>query len=154
MTTCGIRFLHPVWFIPPVEISSEEVQRPVELAAIWEECVGLGLEPFYMSTKGLNGFGRRKLYQDEIDKYHQHRKATVSSSLRGGQAPAPRGSGSVGRECGICMEPSRVSMILSPCGHKDMCKECTNKIVSGTRTCPTCRRAVERVLEADSGAGP
>uniref|UniRef100_A0A7S0EXH8 RING-type domain-containing protein n=1 Tax=Hanusia phi TaxID=3032 RepID=A0A7S0EXH8_9CRYP len=151
IVTCGMRFLYPVWFIPPVEISSEEEERPAALVPLWGMCEEAGLKPFYVSTKTFGGFSRMKLDQSDVDEYHGKRKASLASSLgasqgTGGPAPARGGE----RECNICLEPRHVFMILAPCGHKGICEQCANKIRGGTGKCPTCRCEIERMLVEDS----
>ena len=46
------------------------------------------------------------------------------------------------KECSICMTYIKKKIALVPCGHTDICQECSNKI----KTCPICKSEIEKVI--------
>ena len=47
------------------------------------------------------------------------------------------------KECSMCMtDIKNIKIALVPCGHTDICQECSNKI----KTCPICKVEIEKVI--------
>jgi hypothetical protein len=52
--------------------------------------------------------------------------------------------------CVVCMEEPR-SIVLVPCGHMALCKDCCEQIMAKDRKeCPMCCQAVEYHVEVDA----
>jgi hypothetical protein len=49
-------------------------------------------------------------------------------------------------ECVICLEDDSAEMVIIPCGHLAMCKECSKEI---TDTCPMCRGKIQSKIHKD-----
>lgn len=50
--------------------------------------------------------------------------------------------------CAICLYEER-NVVVVPCGHYCMCKECATQIAQSTGTCPLCRGPVALVVTRD-----
>ena len=46
------------------------------------------------------------------------------------------------KECSICVANIKKKIALVPCGHTDICQECSNKI----KRCPICKSEIEKVI--------
>jgi len=60
-------------------------------------------------------------------------------------APAPQPAAVPAmRECAVCLEemPASELMALVPCGHRELCTGCAQKLMAGSRCCPVCRSQV------------
>jgi hypothetical protein len=51
--------------------------------------------------------------------------------------------------CVVCMEEPR-SIVLVPCGHMALCKECCEHIMQEKKECPMCCQLVEYHVEVDA----
>ena len=93
LLACGVRFLYPVFFMRPVEVSGHEdgaTQEQISASATLSRVMGqlrrFGFEPFYhhlgsTQNTGLfrnnSGFYRRKLNQHEVHRYEQQLRRFV-----------------------------------------------------------------------------
>mmetsp|Transcript_9957 Transcript_9957/g.19450 ORF Transcript_9957/g.19450 Transcript_9957/m.19450 type:complete len:304 (-) Transcript_9957:125-1036(-) len=153
---CGVRFLHPVFFMLQVEVSSVEESIPTRLKApVWDHLARFHLTPFYEKAKP-GGFWRRKLDYSQIERYNEAQRRRVSAVIQveGEEVMSmPSRRPSVLGECVICLE-NQANCILAPCGHDVLCMQCALQIRRGRRSCPTCRRDIERILEKEPDSRP
>jgi len=54
------------------------------------------------------------------------------------------------KACIVCME-NRVDALLLPCSCANTCVECAKRVKTETKSCPTCRKAIETVVVAHIG---
>uniref|UniRef100_A0A7S0YXI3 RING-type domain-containing protein n=1 Tax=Hemiselmis tepida TaxID=464990 RepID=A0A7S0YXI3_9CRYP len=153
---CGVRFLHPVFFMPPVEVSSVEDSMPSRLRApVWDRLAKFHLTPFYAKANP-GGYWRRKLDYGEVEKFHDAQRRRVRAVIQheGEEVMSlPSRRPSVLGECSICLE-NLANCVLAPCGHDTLCMQCALTIRRGRRSCPTCREPIERVLEKEPDSRP
>uniref|UniRef100_A0A6T8N154 RING-type domain-containing protein n=1 Tax=Hemiselmis andersenii TaxID=464988 RepID=A0A6T8N154_HEMAN len=153
---CGVRFLHPVFFMPPVEVTSVEDSMPSRLRApVWDHLARFNLAPFYAKANP-GGFWRRKLDFSEVERYNdaQRRRVKAVIQVEGEELMSiPSRRPSVLGECSICLE-NNANCVLAPCGHDMLCMQCAAHIRRGGKPCPTCRSPIERVLEKEPDSRP
>jgi hypothetical protein len=51
-------------------------------------------------------------------------------------------------ECVICFNNPK-AVIFTPCGHFCLCKDCANKVINNTNSCPMCRSVVSNIITPD-----
>lgn len=49
------------------------------------------------------------------------------------------------RECQICAQETEL-VVVNPCGHMGMCRDCANIINNTTKLCPFCRRNISNII--------
>ncbi|KAF7361257.1 E3 ubiquitin-protein ligase cblA [Mycena sanguinolenta] len=47
--------------------------------------------------------------------------------------------------CVICQDEEAIMVVVN-CGHLAMCRECSDAVMSGSRSCPLCRTSIERLI--------
>lgn len=168
---CGVRFLYPVFFMRPIEISAHEPfgkeRETPAIARAYSLLLRFGMEPFYVSLPKPTSDGlestcayRRRLNPPEVTRYEEEqcrvaRTRADEIARAGGSVSRPVTGGgtesSTGLvvECIICME-TRDNVVFAPCGHRNVCMECGTKVYETGRPCPTCRQQIERMLRADT----
>merc|ERR1712002_513852 len=52
-----------------------------------------------------------------------------------------------GTRCTVCLDNPR-EVLLQSCGHVCMCRDCANRVLAGDRSCPICRKFVEKFQPA------
>eukprot|EP00961_Rhodomonas_salina_P175386 2365132-Rhodomonas_salina.2 len=153
-TVCGLRFLHPVFFIPDIEVSGPWNAPPQSLDSLLALLKRVGFKPFFFNCKNPSGFFRRRLDDGEVTAFRAQQRDRTASALQGSAtepAPAAPAASSAG-ECCVCTDAA-ANALFAPCGHQVMCMPCAEAWSSRqgayNRPCPNCRTQVERLLRAD-----
>jgi hypothetical protein len=138
---CGLRFLYPVFFMRPVEVSGHESGAPdslsPDMSRLFAYLRGFGFEPFYQCFPEPTEYGgqyqgscRRKLWPHEVKQYEDEQARIVSTRAAeiekaGGLVSRPaqgevtwvKGERDIIVECLVCME-SNDNALFAPCGHR------------------------------------
>lgn len=149
---CGLRFLYPVFCIQLVEISALEVGLPDKLQDVFSIMSQFEFKPFYYQALSGSAW-RRKLLKDEVNASEDAQKAKLGKrASTQGEHKSQSKPVTISDDCIVCFE-RRADCVFAPCGHKNMCRECSQKIfmakVVGTTPCPTCRQPIDRILDSD-----
>ena len=143
---CGVRFLHPVLFMQPVEVTTTDDELRARASALLAR---VGLEPFGYGADGSRpGYlPRRRLDEPEVAAAHAAQRGRVQAALAAAADGAPPTAAAAARadgpQCAVCMD-APVEVIFSPCGHAVACRECA--ATNPTRRCFNCRANIEREL--------
>lgn len=138
---CGLRFLYPVFFMRPVEVSGHELYNDDSLSPsmsqLFSRLRSFGFEPFYQSFPEpringgqYQGSCRRTLGVHEVQVYEAEqarvvrtRRAEIEkaggviSRPAQGQVAWVKGERDLIIECLVCME-SIDNALFAPCGHR------------------------------------
>ena len=138
---CGLRFLFPVFFMRPVEVSGHELltddSLSPDMSHLFASLRSFGFEPFYKSFPKPSMHGgqyqgscRRTLGQHEVQLYEGEQARVVRTrraeiEKAGGVVSRPaqgevawvKGERDLIVECLICME-STDNALFAPCGHR------------------------------------
>ncbi|XP_072031906.1 3-hydroxybutyryl-CoA dehydrogenase-like [Amphiura filiformis] len=153
----GLRFLHPVYAIPEVEISPTRYTAPANIEKVRQmlERMGKtlffrsGREPLILSVAQINS--RKHARREQLAR--QHGMLVVQR----GDAPELGHSGNVSptldddcatvsdRDCAICMDRPR-DCLLCPCHHLVTCHECAKSLVNRKDYCPICRKEISETI--------
>ncbi|XP_033115849.1 probable 3-hydroxybutyryl-CoA dehydrogenase [Anneissia japonica] len=156
--TLGLRFLHPVYAIPEVEITmtrmtSTEVLEKVKL---FLEKMGKtlffrsGKEPLILTPQQIES---RKIARREQIRRQQGLPGLLTVALPqlghdGNMVPNQDdefASPTNDRDCAICMDRLR-NCLLCPCHHMVTCNECAKMLFNRKDYCPVCRKSILEII--------
>jgi len=157
----GIRFLHPVYYVPEVEITlaKQTTQDCIQRVQRLIDSIGKvlyfrsGNQPMILSSQQIQS--RKQAYKQMISS----KQSTGVSSLpdlgpgvvhlaahmqelkqdqQGGQL-----------DCTVCMDRPRDTLLV-PCHHMCLCASCANILQNQGGACPICRQTITQVLKVFS----
>ncbi|XP_072163173.1 probable 3-hydroxybutyryl-CoA dehydrogenase [Diadema setosum] len=152
-----LRFLHPVYTIPEVEISTTKYTTPQIVEQARQLLEKMGKTLFYRS-------GREPLILTEtqiLSRKHARRQQILRErGLAGFPTSMVPGLGHNGNitpiqdeefvannenDCAICMDRNR-DCLLCPCHHLVTCYECAKSLLNRQDCCPICRKEISEII--------
>ncbi|XP_038075349.1 3-hydroxybutyryl-CoA dehydrogenase-like [Patiria miniata] len=153
----GLRFLHPVYAVPEVEINPTAFtdQKCVEKVRQFLEGIGKtlffrsGREALILTPEQINS---RKLARRQ-QLLRQHGMLGIPDRGmphlgHGGNLTPPQDDECatvVDRDCAICMDRPR-DCLLCPCHHLVTCHDCAKSLMNRRDFCPICRKEITETI--------
>eukprot|EP00057_Strongylocentrotus_purpuratus_P005044 XP_003730074.1 PREDICTED: peroxisomal fatty acid beta-oxidation multifunctional protein AIM1 [Strongylocentrotus purpuratus] len=153
----NLRFLHPVYTIPEVEITTTRHTTPDNVEKVRQLLEKMGKTLFYRS-------GKEPLILSDIQiasrKLARRKQILRQRGLAGFPLNDVPGLGHDGNttpmqdddcatsndsDCAICMDRKR-DCLLCPCHHLVTCHECAKSLVNRQDSCPICRKEISEII--------
>lgn len=153
----NLRFLHPVYTIPEVEITTTRHTTPDNVEKVRQLLEKMGKTLFYRS-------GKEPLILSDIQiasrKLARRQQILRQRGLAGFPLNDVPGLGHDGNttpmqdddcatsndsDCAICMDRKR-DCLLCPCHHLVTCHECAKSLVNRQDSCPICRKEISEII--------
>ncbi|XP_006813149.1 putative 3-hydroxybutyryl-CoA dehydrogenase [Saccoglossus kowalevskii] len=153
----GLRFLHPVYTIPEVEITATKftTSQNVEKVRHLLERIGKtlffrsGQEPLILSEEQIES--RKQARREQLRRQRGLMgipEVYIPQLGHNGNLSPPQDDdlASVNdRDCAICMDRQR-DCLLCPCHHMITCMECAKSLLNRKDFCPICRKDITEII--------
>ncbi|XP_063958432.1 3-hydroxybutyryl-CoA dehydrogenase-like isoform X2 [Lytechinus pictus] len=153
----NLRFLHPVYTIPEVEITTTRHTTPNNVEKVRQLLEKMGKTLFYRSGKEPLILSAIQIASRKLARRQQILRQRGLAGFPQNDVPGLGHDGNTTPmqddecatsnefDCAICMDRKR-DCLLCPCHHLVTCHECAKSLVNRQDCCPICRKEISEII--------
>ncbi|XP_070577574.1 probable 3-hydroxybutyryl-CoA dehydrogenase [Ptychodera flava] len=153
----GLRFLHPVYAIPEVEITTTKHTTTNNVEKVRQFLENMGKTLFFRSGREPLILSDKQIESRKLARREQIRRQRGLMGIPDVHIPQLGHMGNIAppqddelavindHDCAICMDRPR-DCLLCPCHHLITCMECAKSLLNRKDFCPICRKDITEIL--------